>query len=162
MAEHEGFRLLDCTLRDGGYINNWAFDETLAEELARAAQDSGVDILEAGYLSHDPAAPLCRRCDQAFLDRLRQAAPGLELAAMLEADTAGEDFGEAAQTGLSILLVALHRDKVVKTLPKLERYHRQGYRVFIQLMGITAYSDEELDRVLDAVAQSGAADCVSG
>ena len=161
MEASKTFRLLDCTLRDGGYINNWSFDQTLALELARACQASGTDILEAGYLSRDPDAPLCRRCPQEFLDALREAAPGLELAAMLEADTAGEDYGDAAATGLSVLRVALHRNRVLDVLPRLSRYHPQGYQVFIQLMGITAYSEPELDRVLDAITESGAADCVS-
>ena len=97
------FCLLDCTLRDGGYINNWSFDQGLAQDLARACDAGGVDVLEAGYWSRDPDAPLCRRCPQAFLDELKKAAPGLRLAVMLEADTAGEDLGDAEATGLSIL-----------------------------------------------------------
>ena len=158
---NKSFCLLDCTLRDGGYINNWSFDRSLALELAQACQASGTDVLEAGYWSRDPGAPLCRRCPQEFLYALKEAAPGLRLAAMLEADTAGEDLGDSEATGLSILRVALHRDRVLEVLPRLGRYHAQGYQVFLQLMGITAYSEAELCQALDAITRSGAVDCVS-
>lgn len=44
-------RILDCTLRDGGYINNWKFGyENIKDTVQRLIQ-AGIDIIEAGYLS---------------------------------------------------------------------------------------------------------------
>ena len=44
-------RILDCTLRDGGYINNWKFGyENIKDTVQRLIQ-AGIDIIEVGYLS---------------------------------------------------------------------------------------------------------------
>lgn len=41
--------LLDCTLRDGGYINDWNFGrDTLVSVYSRIVS-SGVDIIEVGF-----------------------------------------------------------------------------------------------------------------
>lgn len=44
-------RILDCTLRDGGYVNNWKFGfENIKDTVKRLIQ-AGIDIIEVGYLS---------------------------------------------------------------------------------------------------------------
>ena len=42
-------KLLDCTLRDGGYINNWDFSRHFGEALYRAVSVAGVDYIEVGF-----------------------------------------------------------------------------------------------------------------
>ena len=40
---------LDCTLRDGGYYNNWNFDESLVDKYIARVIESGIDIIEIGF-----------------------------------------------------------------------------------------------------------------
>lgn len=42
--------ILDCTIRDGGYINDWTFGDSNAQKIVRAVWDSGVDYSEVGFL----------------------------------------------------------------------------------------------------------------
>ena len=44
----EELKVLDCTIRDGGLINNYRFKDDLVKAVYRAACDSGVDIIELG------------------------------------------------------------------------------------------------------------------
>lgn len=44
-------KLLDCTLRDGGYINNWNFGEEEIRDILFNLAKSGTDIIECGFLS---------------------------------------------------------------------------------------------------------------
>ena len=43
-------KILDCTLRDGGYVNDWQFDRKSWQNIVKALMTSGVDIIELGYL----------------------------------------------------------------------------------------------------------------
>ena len=43
--------ILDCTLRDGGYYNNWDFEESLVKEYIQAINSSKVDYIEIGFRS---------------------------------------------------------------------------------------------------------------
>ena len=42
--------LLDCTLRDGGYINDWEFGHDNLISIFERLTDSGVDIVEVGFI----------------------------------------------------------------------------------------------------------------
>ena len=44
-------RLLDCTLRDGGYINNWDFGAENIKKIIKKLAEAKVDIIECGYVS---------------------------------------------------------------------------------------------------------------
>jgi len=48
-------RLLDCTLRDGGYINDWKFGEKAIQNTVLDLTETGVDIIELGFLKNEPA-----------------------------------------------------------------------------------------------------------
>jgi len=43
-------KILDCTLRDGGYINNWKFLDTQIDSVLNSLEKSNIDIIECGYL----------------------------------------------------------------------------------------------------------------
>ena len=42
-------KILDCTIRDGGYLNDWAFENTLVRDLYSAVSKSGTDYVEIGF-----------------------------------------------------------------------------------------------------------------
>lgn len=44
-------KVLDCTLRDGGYINNWNFGISKAKEIVRLLDMSGIDFIELGFIT---------------------------------------------------------------------------------------------------------------
>ena len=44
-------KILDCTIRDGGYYNDWDFDKNIADFYFSNIQKLPVDIVEVGYIS---------------------------------------------------------------------------------------------------------------
>lgn len=49
--------LLDCTLRDGGYLNNWAFGSENIREVTGLVRDTGVSVVEMGFMRDEPYDP---------------------------------------------------------------------------------------------------------
>ena len=45
----KNFRILDCTLRDGGYYTDWDFDSKTVDEYILAMNQLPIDYLEVGY-----------------------------------------------------------------------------------------------------------------
>ena len=43
-------KVLDCTLRDGGYINDWNFGERVIKQVIAQLIDANVDLIEVGFL----------------------------------------------------------------------------------------------------------------
>ncbi|MGO5544419.1 hypothetical protein ACTQWG_18480 [Blautia sp. HCP3S3_H10_1] len=44
-------RLLDCTLRDGGYCNDWIFGKNNIHKIIKGLLEANIDIIECGYIS---------------------------------------------------------------------------------------------------------------
>ena len=55
-------KLLDCTLRDVGYVNNWNWGFSKAKSIINYLVKSGIDVIEVGFLrnieSHNPDIPV--------------------------------------------------------------------------------------------------------
>ena len=47
--ERKNLKLLDCTLRDGGYYNNWKFNIKDANKYLKQIYKAGVDVVEVGF-----------------------------------------------------------------------------------------------------------------
>ena len=45
----DGFKILDCTLRDGGYYTNWDFDSALVKNYLTSMNSLPIDYIEIGY-----------------------------------------------------------------------------------------------------------------
>ena len=43
------FNLLECTLRDGGYITGWHFDDEMIKDTVKTLIDAKLDFVEIGY-----------------------------------------------------------------------------------------------------------------
>lgn len=52
LIEMDKFNILDCTLRDGGYINQWLFTDTAISKIVNGLALSGIDFIEVGYLNN--------------------------------------------------------------------------------------------------------------
>ena len=65
-------KLLDCTLRDGGYVNNWQWGFGSARRIIQTLTRAGVDIVEVGFLrnvdGYEPDVTVCNTIEE--LNRL--------------------------------------------------------------------------------------------
>ena len=43
-------KILDCTLRDGGYVNNWQFSYSQVTKITKSLEKANIEIIELGYL----------------------------------------------------------------------------------------------------------------
>ena len=50
-------KILDCTLRDGGYLNNWSFKEGSNILIENTLLESNIDFVESGFLTTKEHSP---------------------------------------------------------------------------------------------------------
>ncbi|EBK2060028.1 4-hydroxy-2-ketovalerate aldolase, partial [Salmonella enterica subsp. enterica serovar Typhi] len=50
-------KLLDCTLRDGGYVNNWDFGYQNIKMITKRLAEAKIDIIECGFLEDGDYQP---------------------------------------------------------------------------------------------------------
>lgn len=45
-------KIVDCTIRDGGLVNNWDFSVEFVQNLYAGLNEAGVEYMEIGYKIH--------------------------------------------------------------------------------------------------------------
>ena len=140
--------ILDCTFRDGGYYNEWDFNEDLVEKYLRLLALSRVDIIEIGYRffkSKDYCGPF-GFCSEEFLDALN-IDPKISVAVMVNASevlTSNEDldrfkgsFISAKKSRVDIVRLATYMADASDTEHLVDYLKSQVYKVCINLMKIS-------------------------
>ena len=51
-------KILDCTIRDGGYLNKWRFSDKQVISCFNAASKAGFDYVELGFKSSVKKPPI--------------------------------------------------------------------------------------------------------
>jgi Isopropylmalate/homocitrate/citramalate synthases len=149
------FKILDCTIRDGGYLTNWDFKKEMVRDVYEAVSKAGIDIFEIGYLSADkPDVNLWKKCLPADVSYVRKGLKGAEVCAMLDyKDLLEAKILPPEQSNIDMLRIALNKNKVMEGSKYLERLKELGYTIAVQLMGITSYSEEELQEIVEKIKE---------
>jgi len=140
-------KLLDCTLRDGGYINDWNFKEDVICNVINKLIDSNVDIIECGYIENCSYSK--DRSKYNSIDEIKCYVPSnkhnSEIVAMI-------DFGKYEvndipvndNTVISGIRVVFHKKDAKEALEFCRELNKKGYKLFIQPMVTMSYTDEEI------------------
>ncbi len=153
----EKIKLLDCTLRDGGYVNGWKFGKHNIKEIIRDLVKAGVDIVEVGFLrkadDYLPSEDVTRWED---VHRIKECLPEEKGGTLFSAmcihnfyDTAL--LPESGQCCIDMLRVTFHNYDYKEGLAFCKRAMEKGYRVSCNPINIMGYGDTELLELLEAV-----------
>lgn len=70
-------KVLDCSLRDGGFLNGWGFSSAVMDRLVALVGAQPVDYIEVGYLDDAPGLSECAGSSPETLKRLQRISPRL-------------------------------------------------------------------------------------
>ena len=93
--------LLDCTLRDGGNVNNCLFGHDTIRGIICGLVDAGIDVIEIGFLRDEPYNPdrsVYNRCEE--IKSVIEGVNGVKLAAMIESKEAISHRKSSAAQGI--------------------------------------------------------------
>ena len=142
-------KLLDCTMRDGGYINDWKFGHSTIVSIYKRLDDSGVDFIEVGFLDDRRTFDMDRSIqpDTTSFNKIyagvqkKHATP----VAMIDFGTCNIDnISPAKDTFIDGIRVIFKKEKIDEALPFCKAIKDKGYKLFIQAVSITSYSDMEM------------------
>ena len=151
----EEIKLLDCTLRDGGYINDWKFGEKTIKSIIARLQQANTDYIEVGFL---------RNCEyhknRTLFNNIREMKTMLPakkgntgyIAMALHSQYDVEKLEENDHT-IDGIRVTFHDYDQDEGLAFCKRVKEKGYPVFVNPINIMGYSDEMLLSLLKKVNQ---------
>ena len=143
------FEILDCTIRDGGYLNNWRFDKKLVREVYRSLSKCGVDFVEIGYKgTEEHFSPdeygLWRFSFEDDICEVTSDIKGAKLALMADyGKIEAEDFYDSKESLVNLVRVAAHKNDLKGAIGLLEKIKEKGFSVALNAMGYSNYSIDE-------------------
>ena len=147
-------KLLDCTLRDGGYINNWAFGKATIEDIIFSLAHSKIDIIECGFIRRVNSNPDTTTFSsmEDLAKHIKQKKAGTKYAAMIECHNHIEDLiPENDGHGADIIRISFRKNDWNEAKEQIKKIMDKGYKVFVQPVGITNYNDKELKRLINEI-----------
>ncbi len=147
----KNYKILDCTLRDGGYYTDWKFDSSLVRDLVKALDNNCVDIIELGYKSPIKGGPY-RKCNDGFINSIIDFKVKAELAFMIDV----KDYIIDKKVNKSLLLDIIKPSSTfticrvaakIDELPYIEEIvnilKELNYKVICNLMGTSLLKDKD-------------------
>ena len=112
--------ILDCTLRDGGYINDFNFGKEAIQSIVQKLSGAGIDIIGEKHPS------------SMYVAMLQYGAMGID------------EISSCDGTSIDGIRLTFHEHEIEPSVVLGKQLMEKGYKVFMQPVGTMAYTDEEL------------------
>lgn len=146
--------ILDCTLRDGGYINDFNFGRKCISEIISSLAQAKIEIIECGFLksgANDPDKSLFGSVS-AIAMHLPDNKDGTMYVAMIAyGDIPIEEIEPYDGTSISGIRLTFHEQDIDRAFDFANRLSDKGYKVFIQPVGTATYTDKALLDLIEKV-----------
>lgn len=156
------FRVLDCTVRDGGFANGWRFSADFVRDLYQALDEAGVESMEVGFANArerwqagDPQPWQC--VTEGLLRATLPERRRTRVAVMVDTWGVPEASPPARSGGAPDLVrVACRLDGLEAGLRLVARFHDAGYETSLNLLAVSEIPPADLSAALARAADSPA------
>jgi 4-hydroxy 2-oxovalerate aldolase len=158
-------KVLDCTIRDGGLMNNHQFDDGLVKAVYETCVEAGLDYMEIGYRNSKHLFPKAefgafRHSDEEDIRRVTgdhdAEATGLKLALMVDAGKSDwrTDVLPCDQSVVDLIRVACYIHQIPEAVEMIHDAHEKGYETSCNLMAISTVQPVEIVQALRVLAKT--------
>jgi len=155
-------KILDCTIRDGGLMNDHRFDYEMVKAVYSACLEGGIDYMEIGYknskrIFSPTEHGAWKFCTEDDIRRIvGENDTSLKLSAMADAEKSDyhEDILPRDQSVLDMIRVATYIHQIPLALDMIKDAHDKGYETTVNLMAVSVVSERELNEALELLANS--------
>ena len=164
VAYRPDIKILDCSIRDGGLINDHQFDVKMVRKVYKALVAGGVDYMEFGYkASNKIFSPdefgRWKFCTEDDLRAVVGDAPDqIKVTVMADAERTDyhNDILPCDQSVIDVVRVACYIHQIPTALDMIQDAHDKGYETFMQLMAVSTVNGHEILSALELAARSPA------
>ena len=150
-------KVMDCTIRDGGLMNNWEFPREMVHDVFHKLAAAGVDYVELGYRVDKKMFPpekhgAWRFCDE---EDVREVATACDTKISVMCDVGRTDYDAFLPRNESIIntfRVATYVKDVDKAIHLINHIKGLGYEVTCNIMAVSTELEINLDEALEQLA----------
>ena len=153
-----GFRpdikVVDCTLRDGGLVNNFAFTDEFVKNLYRTNIKAGIDYMEFGYKASKEIFSKedygkWKFCDE---EDIRAIVGNNDFDMKIAVMT--DDILKKEDSVIDMVRTATYIHQIPAAVEMIQDAHEKGYETTVNIMAISKVREEDLYKGLELLAES--------
>ena len=157
----DNINILDCTLRDGGYYNNWNFSKKFINEYLHSIKYTKINYVELGFaqIKKNRNNGLCYNVDNNLINSLT-IPKNLNIGIMINAkdilikDNSPYKFRKYIfNKNISLIRIACHFNEINNILPYLKKLRSNKFKLAINLMQISEQSDQNISKIIKKLSK---------
>ena len=160
-SSKENIKVFDCTIRDGGLVNNFFFSDEFVKAIYQACVKSGIDYIELGknnspkIMSEEEYGPW-NFCKEEDLRRIvGDKKENIKIAVMSDIGRVRkEELLPKSESVVDMVRIATYVHQIHEAVELIEEAHKKGYETTVNIMAISKAFDDEIDEVLELVSKS--------
>lgn len=160
-------KVLDCTIRDGGLMNNHLFSDELVRRVFQAVNQSGVDYIELGYKADENQfkrgefGPM-KFCSEKDLENIiGDTEPNCKISVMADIGRFDpQTLVPKSESYIDMMRVASYVKDIDKAIDLVNTLKGKGYETTINIMAVSHARERELDEALEQVEKESEVDVV--
>ena len=161
LTVREDIKVFDCTIRDGGLVNNFHFTDEFVKEHYNTCVAAGIDYMEIGKnnsptIMSEEEFGAWNFCKEEDIRRIvGNNDTNLKIAVMSDIGrTVKEELLPKSESVVDMVRIATYIHQIPAAIELIEEAHAKGYETTVNIMAISKSFDDELDEVLEAVSKS--------
>ncbi len=155
-------KVVDCTLRDGGLVNNFYFSDEFVKDLYRMNVAAGVDYMEFGYkaskaIFQEKEFGSWKFCKDSDI-RAVVGDNKTDLKISVMADVGRTDYKKdilpRKDSPIDMIRVATYTNTIPAAVAMIEDAKRKGYESTVNIMAVSKVNEDDLNNGLEILAKS--------
>ncbi len=161
LSVRKDLKVFDCTIRDGGLVNNYHFSDEFVKAHYEMCVAAGIDYMEIGknvsptVMSEDEYG-CWNFCKEEDIRRIvGENNTDLKIAVMADVGrTLKEEIIPKEESVVDMIRVATYIHQLPEAIELIEDFHAKGYETTCNIMAISKSFDNELNEVLDQLSKT--------
>lgn len=161
LSYREDIKVMDCTIRDGGLMNDFRFDDAFVKSVYDANVKAGVDYMEFGYKASDEVfneedfGPWKFSKEEDIRRIVGDNDTNLKISIMADVGrTRVDTVPERSESVVDMIRTACYIHQIPSAIEMMNNFHEKGYETSINIMAISHCNETELEEALDILGQS--------
>ena len=155
-------KVLDCTIRDGGLVNDFAFEDDFMKAVYQMCIQAGVDYMEVGYKASQRIYSPSKHGKWKFTTEedlrnvIEEKQSCLKLSVMADAERTDyhEDILPKSESIIDMIRVATYVNQIPAAVDMIKDAHDKGYETTINIMAVSTVKDHDIEEALGILADT--------
>ncbi len=161
LTYREDIKVLDCTIRDGGLMNDFKFDDAFVKSVYLALVKARVDYMEIGYKSSklifdEKKYGAWKFCDEEDIRRIvGDNDTDIKISVMIDVGRVDmSSILHKSNSVIDMIRVACYIHQIPSAIEIIEQLKDKGYETTVNIMAISHVGERELEQALEMLGKT--------